>query len=179
MFAAPVCSCLVWGSGGYINFDRPARGKLSPSHFLVSLDVFKIYTSLLMCVSLPLLQNISEFSKPPYYHRMCFSLPLCSKISQSSQNAFSVILCLSVLFRVCSNTSNIVVDEKHVSLPLFRKSAQILPKRQCELIMSRCFSFESLLKYFQKYYVKLPMSLCFCFFQKPAQIHLKCPTTLG
>ena len=140
MFAAPVCSCLVWGSGGYINFDRPARGKLSPSHFLVSLDVFKIYTSLLMCVSLPLLQNISEFSKPPYYHRMCFSLPLCSKISQSSQNAFSVILCLSVLFRVCSSTS-----KKH---------------QQVHSCLSA--SVQSLLKYIQKVRDSQGMSRCFC-----------------
>ena len=127
MFAAPVCRCLIWGTGGYINFVRPARRKLSSSHLLVSLNVFKkhIFTSYVF-FSASLLRRYLRVFKLSCYCRMFVSLPLCSKYlgvlklwfshtdvcrfcSESAQvhpkNINRFIHVCPLLFKVCSNTS--------------------------------------------------------------------------
>ena len=107
MFSS-VCSCLFWGSGGYINFARHAATTLSPSHFLDSVDVFKIYTSLLMSVSLPLFQNISEFSKLLGFVAcgfLCLSVPKYLRVLKMRQSNFMSVGSVQSLLKYFKNCS--------------------------------------------------------------------------
>jgi hypothetical protein len=113
-----VCIFLVWWPEGYIKFVRPAKGMLSSSHFLVSLNVLKCGDLFFMCVSPPLCSKL--------YLRLFF------------RNNNSISPCLSALFE-----SLLKYFQKNLmSLCFcFESLLRYFQKVRTWLAMSRCFLF--------------------------------------